>query len=63
MTADPEVVAMLTSMGYSENQVSAALLATDNNIERYETNTSIYHVGRITEGYWELSFCSILYYL
>ena len=35
MAVDPEAVAMLTSMGYSVEQVSAALQATDNNIERY----------------------------
>eukprot|EP01032_Pedospumella_encystans_P014206 gene14206-16332_t len=34
ITVDPEAVAMLTSMGYSVEQVSAALQATDNNIER-----------------------------
>ena len=34
ITVDPEAVSMLTSMGYSEEQVSAALQATDNNIER-----------------------------
>jgi ubiquitin carboxyl-terminal hydrolase 5/13 len=33
--ADPEAVMMLTSMGYTEAQVGAALQATDNNIERY----------------------------
>lgn len=33
--ADPEAVAMLTTMGYSEEQVAAALQATSNNIERY----------------------------
>jgi uncharacterized UBP type Zn finger protein len=33
--ADPEAVMMLTSMGYTEQQVGAALRATDNNIERY----------------------------
>lgn len=34
VAVDPEAVAMLTSMGYSETQVSAALMTTDNNIER-----------------------------
>lgn len=34
VSADPEAVAMLTSMGYTEEQVSAALNATSNNIER-----------------------------
>lgn len=32
--ADPEAVAMLTSMGYTAEQVAAALEATSNNIER-----------------------------
>lgn len=32
--ADPEAVAMLTSMGYTQEQVAAALQATSNNIER-----------------------------
>ena len=31
---DPEAMMMLTSMGYTEAQVGAALQATDNNIER-----------------------------
>jgi ubiquitin carboxyl-terminal hydrolase 5/13 len=31
---DPEVVAMLSSMGYTDEQTRAALIATDNNIER-----------------------------
>jgi len=35
MALDPEVVGMLTSMGYSEEQTTAALMATDYNIERY----------------------------
>lgn len=34
VTADPEAVSMLTSMGYTEEQVAAALKATSNNIER-----------------------------
>ena len=34
-SVDPEVISMLTSMGYSEEQTRAALLATDFNIERY----------------------------
>lgn len=33
-TVDPEAMMMLTSMGYTETQVGAALKATDNNIER-----------------------------
>jgi ubiquitin carboxyl-terminal hydrolase 5/13 len=34
VSVDPEALMMLTSMGYTEGQVTAALQATDNNIER-----------------------------
>lgn len=34
LTIDPEAIAMLSSMGYSEDQTRAALIATDYNIER-----------------------------
>ena len=34
MTFDPEVIMMLSSMGFTEEQVTAALTATDNNPER-----------------------------
>jgi ubiquitin carboxyl-terminal hydrolase 5/13 len=34
VSVDPEAMMMLTSMGYTEGQVAAALQATDSNIER-----------------------------